>query len=230
MAGSGERSTKWPEHRGRLRRAAAFAVAVSLCATLSAVNASASQDDSWSRDFSWGVASSGYQSEGSAPDSNWKRFVDRSAAPMLTLNHWVYPGWALDKLDFIGIDYYYGLSVDKFWDVKLQPEGIYYALRSYHNRFTRLPLHVVENGMATDNGKPRDAGHTRGDDVRDTVYWPQRAKADGMNLIGYHYWSLTDNYEWGSHRVRFGLYTVDVLTDPALIGAPRTPSPHTRTW
>src|SRR5690349_2308851 len=78
-ASSRERSTKWPEHRGRLRRATGLAVAVSLCATLSAVNASASQDDDWSRDFYWGVASSGYQSEGSAPDSNWKRFVDRSA-------------------------------------------------------------------------------------------------------------------------------------------------------
>lgn len=43
------------------------------------MNASASQDDGWTRDFYWGAASSGYQSEGSAPDSNWKRFVDRIA-------------------------------------------------------------------------------------------------------------------------------------------------------
>src|SRR4051794_13632464 len=35
--------------------------------------------DDWSRSFYWGVASSGYQSEGSAPDSNWKRFIDRTA-------------------------------------------------------------------------------------------------------------------------------------------------------
>ena len=36
-----------------------------------------------------------------------------------------------------------------------------------------------------------------------------------MNLIGYNYWSLTDNYEWGSYTPRFGLYTVNVTSDPA---------------
>lgn len=135
-----------------------------------------------------------------------------------------------DKLDFIGIDYYYGLSLDNltaisagsgdFWKVKLQPEGIYYALRNYHDRYPGLPLYIVENGMPTDNGKPRDAGYTRADNLRDTIYWVQRAKADGINVIGYNYWSLTDNYEWGTYRARFGLYTVDVLTDPALARTP----------
>jgi beta-glucosidase len=37
-----------------------------------------------------------------------------------------------------------------------------------------------------------------------------------MDVIGYNYWSLVDNYEWGSYAPRFGLYTVDVETDPAL--------------
>jgi beta-glucosidase len=52
------------------------------------------------------------------------------------------------------------------------------------------------------------------------VFWLQRAKADGMNVIGYNYWSLTDNYEWGSYAPRFGLYTVDVRTDPSLTRRP----------
>jgi beta-glucosidase len=34
------------------------------------------------------------------------------------------------------------------------------------------------------------------------------------------YWSLTDNYEWGSYRSRFGLYSVDVIGDPTLTRAP----------
>ncbi|MGW4247904.1 family 1 glycosylhydrolase, partial [Nocardia sp. NPDC004722] len=41
-----------------------------------------------------------------------------------------------------------------------------------------------------------------------------------MNVIGYNYWSLTDNYEWGSYTPRFGLYTVDVKTDPSLTRRP----------
>ncbi|WP_328404666.1 family 1 glycosylhydrolase [Nocardia sp. NBC_00403] len=133
------------------------------------------------------------------------------------------------KLDYIGIDYYYGTSPDtlagmtnftELWKNPLQPEGIYYALQHYARLFPGKPLYIVENGMPTENGLPRADGYTRADDLNDTVYWLQRAKADGMNLIGYNYWSLTDNYEWGSYTPRFGLYTVDVRTDPTLTRRP----------
>lgn len=132
-------------------------------------------------------------------------------------------------LDYIGIDYYYGLSpgalrtpydFDKLWQNPLEPEGIYYALRHYARMFPGKPLYIVENGLPTDNGAPRADGYTRADNLRDTVYWLQRAVADGMNVIGYNYWTLTDNYEWGSYAPRFGLYTVDVRTDPALTRRP----------
>ena len=135
------------------------------------------------------------------------------------------------KLDFVGIDYYYGFTpadlprlspadIDRLWRMPLQPEGIYYALHYYSQRFPDKPLYVVENGMPTDNGAPRPDGYTRAQDLRDTAYWIQRARADGMNVMGYNYWSITDNYEWGSYRPRFGMYTVDVLTDPALTRRP----------
>ncbi|MFE0027470.1 family 1 glycosylhydrolase [Amycolatopsis sp. NPDC059021] len=354
--------------------------------------------------FSWGVATAGFQSEGSAPDSNWKRYVDaRTPAikdpygnavdfrhryaediarardlgvkvfrfsvewariepwqgqldeaelayyddvvqhildagmkPMITLDHWVYPGWVAeqggwggdrmvgewlanarrvveryrgkgaqwitineptvyvlneirngglpwfkgldmfgklvdahrqaydlihrldpgarvssnaayqppveglldltfvdrvkDKLDFLGVDYYYGASLDnltaihgitgEFWKITPQPDGIYYVLRYYARKFPNLPLYVVENGMPTDNGTARPDGYSRSQHLRDHLYWVQRAKADGMNVIGFNYWSITDNYEWGSYRPRFGLYTVDALADPALTRRP----------
>jgi len=135
-----------------------------------------------------------------------------------------------DKLDFLGLDYYYGASLDnlsavhgaggEFWKIDPQPDGIYYAMRYYARKFPSLPIYVVENGMPTDNGQPRPDGYTRSDHLRDHVYWIQRAKADGINVIGYNYWSITDNYEWGSYRPRFGLYTVDARTDPALTRHP----------
>ncbi|MBF6347804.1 glycoside hydrolase family 1 protein [Nocardia flavorosea] len=134
------------------------------------------------------------------------------------------------RLDYIGIDYYYGFSPHslltqfpdpgKLWTLSLQAEGIYYALDHYARRFPGKPLYIVENGMPTENGRPRADGYPRADLLRDTVYWLQRAAADGMNLMGYNYWSLTDNYEWGSYTPRFGLYTVDVRTDPALTRRP----------
>lgn len=74
--------------------------------------------------------------------------------------------------------------------------------------------------MATENGTPRSDGWTRSQSLSDSVYWVQRAYMDGINVTGYQYWSLTDNFEFGSYTPRFGLYTVDVLTDPTLARKP----------
>ncbi|MHA7661581.1 glycoside hydrolase family 1 protein [Mycolicibacterium sp. HS_4_1] len=134
-----------------------------------------------------------------------------------------------DTLDYLGFDYYTGTAQDNpaaapgaaaGWNIKLQPEDIYYVARHYAQRYPGLPIYVVENGMVTDNGKPRADGVTRSQYLSDTVFWLQRAKADGIPIIGYNYWSLVDNYEWGSYRPRFGLYSVDAVGDPALRRVP----------
>lgn len=135
-----------------------------------------------------------------------------------------------DKLDFIGVDYYYGANTEnltaihaatgQYWNVEAQPEGIYFVLKNYQKRLPKLPLYIVEAGMATDNGKPRKNRYTRTDHLRDHLYWVQRAIADGVKVMGFNYWSLTDNYEWGSYRPRFGLYTVDVKKDRKLRRVP----------
>jgi beta-glucosidase len=133
-----------------------------------------------------------------------------------------------DKIDFVGIDYYYSssptspgsvyaLAGEKMWKADSAADGIYYALQHYAELYPKLPLYIVENGLPTENGAARPDGYRRADHLRDIVYWMERAKADGYDVIGYNYWSLTDNYEWGSYTPRFGLYRVDVKTDPALI-------------
>jgi beta-glucosidase len=131
-----------------------------------------------------------------------------------------------DKLDFAGIDYYYSASptqgrtvysaIDEFWKADASADGIYYALQYYAGKYPKLPLYIIENSIPTEDHKPRSDGYLREDHLRDIVYWLEQAKADGYNVIGYNYWSLTDNYEWGSYTPRFGLYTVDVKTDPTL--------------
>ncbi|WP_372474974.1 MULTISPECIES: family 1 glycosylhydrolase [Gordonia] len=133
-------------------------------------------------------------------------------------------------LDFIGIDYYYSVSpgdtnawraaTEEQWLAPVAADGLYYALRDYARRFPGIPLYVVESGMPTRDGADRPDGYRRGDHLRDLVYWLQRARGDGVDVIGYNYWSLTDNYEWGSYTPRFGLYTVDVGTDPTLTRRP----------
>jgi beta-glucosidase len=134
------------------------------------------------------------------------------------------------QLDYLALDYYYPaydqlatlapLSAGTPWVIPLDPFGIYTALRSMHRRLPRLPVLVTENGMPTQDGRPRADGVTRQENLRDTVYWMQRAKHDGVPVVGYLYWSLTDNYEWGSYVPRFGLYTVNVRTDKRLVRHP----------
>ena len=143
-----------------------------------------------------------------------------------------------DSLDFIGLDYYYSASVTdlsavnaatgKNWNATVSADGIYYSLRDLARRFPGKPLYVVETGMPTENGKPRPDGYRRGDHLRDLVYWVGRARADRIPVIGFNYWSLTDNYEWGSYTPRFGLYTVDVKTDPTLRRQPTDAVPAYR--
>ena len=143
-----------------------------------------------------------------------------------------------DSLDFIGVDYYYSASVTdlsainaatgKNWNATVSADGIYYALRDLARRYPGTPLYVVETGMPTENGAPRADGYRRGDHLRDLVYWVGRARADHIPVIGFNYWSLTDNYEWGSYTPRFGLYTVDVTTDPTLRRQPTDAVPAYR--
>ncbi len=130
----------------------------------------------------------------------------------------------VDTMDFLGLDYYYGLSVDNptvafdlsgaLWRIRSQPDGLLHALRIYHRKAPHLPIWIVENGICTDDGRPRGDGLTRSDHLLDHLYYLQRAVGEGIPVMGYNYWSLTDNYEWGSYRPRFGLYRVDAATDP----------------
>ncbi|WP_062800383.1 family 1 glycosylhydrolase [Williamsia muralis] len=135
-----------------------------------------------------------------------------------------------DKQDFVGIDYYYSVAAtdvntynaatEEYWKASTSADGLYYALRYYARKFPGTPLYIVENGMPTKDGEPRPDGYKREDQLRDAAYWISRAKSDGMNVVGYNYWSITDNYEWGSYASRFGLYRVDVKSDPSLTRQP----------
>ncbi|MFB8004121.1 family 1 glycosylhydrolase [Nocardia sp. NPDC056000] len=135
-----------------------------------------------------------------------------------------------DRIDYIGIETVYTPTLDLLtknplnwgnpdsWSV--QPETIYYALTYYARRYPDKPLYVVDSGLYSFDGAARPDGYGRADHLRDTVYWLQRAKADGANVIGYNYWSLTDSFEWDGYNPRWGIYQVDIRTDPTLTRRP----------
>jgi beta-glucosidase len=99
---------------------------------------------------------------------------------------------------------------DLGWEI--YPEGLYRLLLRYARR--GWPLLVSENGVAD----AHDA--LRADFMRAHLYAVDRARADGVDVIGYLYWSLIDNFEWShGYRGHFGLYAID-FADPKLVRRP----------
>jgi beta-glucosidase len=137
-----------------------------------------------------------------------------------------YQDEASDAFDFFGLNYY-SRSFKKFsllnaghagdvtkappdkrtdmgWEI--YPEGLYRCLK-FISGYTSKPIYITENGIA-DDGDTKRAQF-----IEDHLLVMNRAMAEGMNIRGYFYWSLMDNFEWTfGFKKRFGLYRVDYTT------------------
>jgi beta-glucosidase len=68
----------------------------------------------------------------------------------------------------------------------------------------RVPILVTENGIGTDDDEQRVRY------VRTALEEVLACLADGIDVLGYTYWSLLDNFEWAfGYGPRFGLAEVD---------------------
>ncbi len=84
-----------------------------------------------------------------------------------------------------------------------RPEALEHAIRRAAH-LTGLPIYVTENGIATED----DA--RRCDFVDVALRGVEACLADGLDVRGYFYWSLFDNFEWFfGYRPTFGLVAVD---------------------
>jgi beta-glucosidase len=107
----------------------------------------------------------------------------------------------------------------KWWDWHFLPEGMTAFCRYYSKAFPGLGILIAENGMAQrcsmDNSlsAPRSDRLTRSDYLEAHLREVRRMLDEGVPLLGYLHWSLTDNYEWGSFTPRFGLFRVDYRHD-----------------
>lgn len=109
----------------------------------------------------------------------------------------------------------------KWWDWRSLPEGLHYFCQYYSREFGPLvgqshcPILIAENGMAL-RRKPDNSIATQRSDsmfrsefLKAHVQQVQRLVQEGIPLLGYLHWSMTDNYEWGSYTPRFGLFSID---------------------
>ena len=87
------------------------------------------------------------------------------------------------------------------------PQGLFMVLKRMSKMFPDKPLFVAENGIGTDNDEWRQYN------LISHLLEIKRALKEGINIMGYHYWSLLDNYEWTQgFTPRFGLIHVDYKT------------------
>jgi beta-glucosidase len=110
---------------------------------------------------------------------------------------------------------------DMGWEI--YPLGLTDILLRHKNDYTNLPpIYITENGMAVADklidgeidDQPRIAYvHAHLDAIHAAI-------EQGVNVKGYFYWSLLDNFEWNSgYAKRFGLVYVDYATQQRTLKA-----------
>lgn len=144
------------------------------------------------------------------------------------------PPECVDQQDFIGFDYYWGISsiglhrfqqllaavVGHYNDAPVWPGALYSLLKYYARMFPQKELLLIENGSVV-----QASGIDRSTYLERHVRQVERARRRGVKLPLYICWSITSNREWGlpfGDGNDFGLYHIDLDTDPALKRQPTT--------
>ena len=131
---------------------------------------------------------------------------------------------AKNSLDFIGLNYYSRMHVRGHINTKksftletrkqdiqtdmnysIYPEGFYRALKTISQ--LNVPIYVTENGVADKKD------FIRAEFISKYLFAMYKAIKEGIDIRGYFYWSLMDNFEWAEgYQMKFGLYEVDFKT------------------
>jgi len=147
-----------------------------------------------------------------------------------------YPFWtthtnmkATRSLDFIGLNYYSHLhfrpTISNVFNFEIRPEdkemklemdyplyaeGIYRALK----RLAHLskPIYITETGCPDSKDTIRELF------IKRYIYSVQKAIYEGVDVRGFYYWTLSDNYEWThGYKQKFGLYSFDHQTQKSTL-------------
>ncbi len=91
---------------------------------------------------------------------------------------------------------------EDFYLEEFNPECILSNLGRLHDK----PIYITENGVACNDDRFRIVF------LSEYLSAVRQAIEFGADVRGYLYWSMLDNFEWGSFKPRFGLYDVDFKT------------------
>ncbi len=123
--------------------------------------------------------------------------------------------------DFIGVNYYYGAKIkltypfyelatyekkvtDMGWGVS--PEGLFEIVMDAWEKYKK-PIYILENGIADGEDK------YRAEYIKAHLRALHKTIRKGVDVRGYFYWSLLDNFEWNAgYEMKFGLFAVDRKT------------------
>jgi beta-glucosidase/6-phospho-beta-glucosidase/beta-galactosidase/ABC-type amino acid transport substrate-binding protein len=139
------------------------------------------------------------------------------------------PSECVGKQDFVGFDYYWGISglglrriqqlmnaaFGQYDNAPVWPGALYDMLKYHAQLFPGKDILIIENG-SVDIADNID----RSQYLRQHISEVQRARKEGVQVIGYTCWSITSNREWGlpfGKGSDFGVYHIDLDGDPALV-------------
>jgi len=134
-------------------------------------------------------------------------------------------------LDFFGHNIYFSNDYGEFGGLKnpniypglprtsmgwpITPEVMYWLAKFLYERY-KLPIIITENGMANNDFVMRDGkvhDPQRVEFIHSYLENLKKAVDDGVEILGYMYWSILDNFEWAEgYDKRFGLVYVDYRT------------------
>lgn len=120
--------------------------------------------------------------------------------------------WKKIKLDAKN-QIYFGFTIDEDETNPMKwityPEGMYKVLKEAHTKY-KLPIYILENGLPTFS---RLDDEDRVNFIKNHMVWMGKAISEGVDVRGYFYWSLLDNYEWlYGYEPKFGLIEMDYET------------------
>jgi hypothetical protein len=175
----------------------------------------------------------------------WYEFLDpflRSLAVLTTVingNWWhlgmrgklpefLCPKDSAGQEDFVGLDYYWGISdfefhriyqlleatMGNFSNAPVDPPGLLRNLKRLHRWFPSSDILIIENGCINVAD-----GFTRAKYLEAHLAQVEKARLNGIPLAAYICWSITSNREWNlpfSPASDFGLYNIRLDTDPTL--------------